>query len=89
MRLILASASTARLGVLRAAGLDPVVHVSGVDEDALAATLAGATPTQLVTALASAKAKAVATKVAGEYPDAVIVGCDSMLYIGGELVGKP
>jgi nucleoside triphosphate pyrophosphatase len=75
--------------VLRAAGIDPVVHVSGVDEDALAATLAGATPTQLVTVLASAKADAVAIKVAGEYPDAVIVGCDSMLHIGGELVGKP
>jgi septum formation protein len=89
VRLILASASAGRLGVLRAAGIDPVVHVSGVDEDALAATLAGATPTQLVTALASAKADAVAIKVVGEYPDAVIVGCDSMLHIGGELVGKP
>ena len=74
MRLILASASGGRLGVLRGAGIDPVVQVSGVDEDALAATLAWATPTELVTALASAKAEAVATKVAGEYPDAVIVG---------------
>ncbi|TMM01216.1 MAG: septum formation inhibitor Maf [Actinobacteria bacterium] len=89
MRLILASASAGRLGVLRAAGIDPVVHVSEVDEDALAATLAGATPAELVTALASAKAEAVATKIVGEYPDAVIVGCDSMLHIGGELVGKP
>jgi septum formation protein len=75
--------------VLRGAGIEPVVRVSGVDEDALAATLAGATPTQLVTALATAKAEVVAEKVAGEYPDAVIVGCDSMLHIGGELVGKP
>jgi septum formation protein len=60
-----------------------------VDEDALAATLAGVTPAQLVTALASAKADMVAQKVTGEYPDAVIVGCDSMLHIGGKLVGKP
>jgi len=89
VRLILASASVGRLGVLRGAGIDPVVHVSGVDEDALAATLDGATPTQVVTALAWAKADAVAAKVAGEYPDAVIVGCDSMLHIDGELVGKP
>ncbi|HYZ37411.1 MAG TPA: Maf family nucleotide pyrophosphatase [Pseudonocardiaceae bacterium] len=89
MRLILASASQGRLGVLRGAGIDPVVRVSGVDEDALAATLAGATPTQLVTALASAKANAVAATVADNYPDAVVVGCDSMLHIGGELVGKP
>jgi septum formation protein len=89
VRLILASASQGRLGVLRGAGIEPVVRVSGVDEDALAATLAGATPTQLVTALATAKADVVAEKVAGEYPDAVIIGCDSMLHIGGELVGKP
>jgi septum formation protein len=89
VRLILASASQGRLGVLRGAGIDPVVRVSGVDEDALAATLAEASPMQLVTALASAKADSVAAQIAGEYLDAVIVGCDSMLHIGGELVGKP
>src|SRR6185312_9391882 len=61
----------------------------GVDEDALAATLTGATPAEVVTALASAKADAVAADIAGEHPDAVIVGCDSMLHIGGELIGKP
>ncbi|MGH3766839.1 MAG: Maf family protein [Pseudonocardiaceae bacterium] len=88
-RLVLASASPARLGVLRGAGIDPVVRVSGVDEDALAATMTGATPAELVTALASAKADTVAADVATEHPDAVIVGCDSMLHIGGELTGKP
>ncbi len=75
--------------MLRGAGIDPVVRVSGVDEDALAATLPGASPTDLVTALASAKAGAVAAGIATEHPDAVIVGCDSMLHIGGELIGKP
>ncbi|MGH3823139.1 MAG: Maf family protein [Pseudonocardiaceae bacterium] len=89
MRLVLASASQGRLGVLRSAGIDPVVRPSGVDEDALAATLTGATPAQLVTALAQAKADAVAAEVAIEYPNAVVVGCDSMLHIGGKLVGKP
>lgn len=89
MRLILASASPGRLGVLRGAGIEPVVRVSGVDEDALAATLTDATPVELVTALASAKAHAVAVDIAIEHPDAVVVGCDSMLHIGGELAGKP
>ncbi|MGH3830969.1 MAG: Maf family protein [Pseudonocardiaceae bacterium] len=89
MRLVLASASPGRLAVLRGAGIDPVVRVSGVDEDALTATLPDATPAELVTALAWAKADAVAAAVADEHPDAVIVGCDSMLHIGGELVGKP
>ncbi|MGH3753032.1 MAG: Maf family protein [Pseudonocardiaceae bacterium] len=89
MRLVLASASPARLAVLRAAGIDPVVRVSGVDEHALAAALPGATPAELVTALARAKADAVAADVATEHPDAVVVGCDSMLHVGGELAGKP
>jgi septum formation protein len=75
--------------VLRSAGIDPVVRVSGVDEDALIAALADATPSELVTALACAKADAVAAEVSSGYSDAVIVGCDSMLHVGGELVGKP
>jgi septum formation protein len=36
-RIILASASPARLGVLRAGGLDPEVVVGGVDESAFTA----------------------------------------------------
>ncbi len=87
LTLVLASASPARLGVLRAAGAAPVVRVSGVDEDALAAELRGAEPSELVTALARAKAEAVATTA--EFPDAVVIGCDSMLLVDGELVGKP
>ena len=89
VRLVLASASPGRLAVLRGAGIDPVVRVSGVDEDALVATLSSATPAELVTALACAKVDAVAADVATEHPDAVIVGCDSMLHLGGELIGKP
>jgi nucleoside triphosphate pyrophosphatase len=89
VRLVLASASPGRLAVLRGAGIDPVVRISGVDEDALAAALTDATPAELVTALAYAKADAVAADIATEHPDAVIVGCDSMLHLGGELIGKP
>jgi septum formation protein len=86
---VLASASPARLGILRAAGIDPSVVVSGVDEDAVAAGLADPTPSELVTALAMAKAEAVVEAVSGTHTDAVIVGCDSMLSIGGEMLGKP
>lgn len=89
MILVLASASPARLALLRAAGAEPVVRVSGVDEDAVTAGLADPSPHELVTDLAKAKAGAVVDEVAREYPDAVVLGCDSMLHIGGETVGKP
>ncbi|MCD2189083.1 Maf family protein [Actinomycetospora soli] len=89
MRLVLGSASPARLGVLRAAGVDPDVIVSAVDEDALLTQLGEATSAEKVTALALAKARAVAGQVPTGEDDVVVIGCDSMLDIDGELVGKP
>lgn len=89
MRFVLASASPARLSVLRAAGIEPLVRVSGVDEHAITEALNDPTPVELVTALAEAKAEAVTSAVSTELPDCVIVGCDSMLSINGEVVGKP
>jgi septum formation protein len=87
--LVLASASPARLAVLRAAGVDPVVRVSGVDESAVAAALGDPQPDELVVALAEAKARAVLGQVAQDHPEAVIVGCDSMLLHDGDVAGKP
>jgi len=89
VRVVLASASPARLSVLRGAGLDPVVEVSDVDEDTLLASMPDAAPGSKVTALAAAKATTVARRIADHTPEAVVIGCDSMLYVGGELVGKP
>ncbi|KAA0022635.1 Maf family protein [Antrihabitans cavernicola] len=100
-RLVLASASPARLSVLRSAGVEPVVRVSNVDEDAVAATLpADTSPADVVIALAQAKAQSVASELTAgldgvcwldgaDALDCVIVGCDSMLHIDGELQGKP
>ncbi|MCX6464483.1 MAG: Maf family protein [Pseudonocardiales bacterium] len=87
MHVVLASASPARLGLLRAAGLDPAVEVAGVDEDALLAAVPDATPAEKVTTLAGAKATTVARRL--DLADAVVIGCDSMLHIDGALVGKP
>ena len=61
MRVVLASASPARLAVLRAAGLDPQVIVSGVDEDAFSAPSTG----ELTLILARAKATTVADEQEG------------------------
>jgi septum formation protein len=86
---VLASASPARLSVLRAAGLDPLVEVADVDEPALLAANPDPAPGAKVTGLAGAKATTVARRIADAHPDAVVIGCDSMLLIDGELVGKP
>jgi nucleoside triphosphate pyrophosphatase len=80
-RLVLASASPARLATLRSAGLDPEVLVSGVDESQVRTT----DPAALAGELARLKARAVAPKV----PDAVVVGCDSVLGLDGAVHGKP
>nr|WP_221333321.1 Maf family nucleotide pyrophosphatase [Nocardia transvalensis] len=80
--------------VLRSAGLTPLVRVSDVDEDAVVAALpTGTAPDHVVTALARAKAHTVAAALIAEgaaaVVDCVVVGCDSMLLVDGELQGKP
>ncbi len=81
-RLVLASQSPARLATLRAAGLDPEVVVSGVDEEAVTIT----DPEELSVELARRKALAVALRIQG---DALVVGCDSVLELDGRVHGKP
>jgi len=67
--------------VLRAAGLDPDVIVSGVDEDAFDAP----TTAELTGLLAAAKAAAVASSLT----DGLVIGCDSLLDLDGRPYGKP
>ena len=90
-RLVLGSASPGRLKVLRQAGIDPLVVVSGVDEDAVIAALGSNTsPGDVVRIMAQAKADQVAAILdSAVAADCVVIGCDSMLYIDGRLVGKP
>ncbi len=96
-RVLLGSASPARRRVLRAAGIDPLVLIADLDEDALVAGLAGAPPGDVVTALARAKAEAIIAavgassdpEIAAVAADGVVLTCDSMLLLDGELAGKP
>ena len=80
-RLVLASQSPARLATLRSAGLDPEVVVSGVDESVVTTS----DPARLSVELARLKAQVVADHVT----DALVVGCDSVLELHGEVHGKP
>lgn len=98
--LLLASASPARRATLEAAHIAPQIAVADVDEDGLLAAAKAADPqigaAQQVELLAVAKAQAIAERLselpasigAGGRPS-VVVGCDSMLEMGGQVVGKP
>jgi nucleoside triphosphate pyrophosphatase len=78
---VLASGSAGRLSVLRGAGIDPEVVVSGVDET----TEDYLDTATIVDLLAERKASAVAAL----RPDALVLGCDSMLDLDGRAFGKP
>jgi septum formation protein len=80
-RLVLASASPARLKTLQAAGLRPEVIVSGVDEDGIEA--------DSVAELALKLAQLKAVAVAAHQSRALVIGCDSVLELDGEILGKP
>ena len=85
MRVVLASASPARIEVLRRAGVPAEVMVSGVDEDAVTA----GTPAALALRLAGLKATAVAGRMPGDDLPVLVIGCDSLLELDGEAQGKP
>jgi septum formation protein len=84
VHLVLASQSPARLQTLRNAGVEPTVIVSGVDEE----RLDGLPPHELALQLAELKCAAVAARD-DLPPDALVLGCDSVLELDGEPLGKP
>jgi septum formation protein len=83
VRLVLASQSPARLATLRAAGIEPDVVVSGVDES----QLVDPDPASYAAGLATLKAHAVAERLTE--PADLVLGCDSVLELDGDILGKP
>ncbi len=78
---VLASASPARLKLLKNVGIDPIVCSSNYDESQITET----NPLKLVQILAQCKAEIVAQ----QYENSLVLGCDSVLAIDGKIYGKP
>lgn len=82
---ILASASPARLRLLQSVGIEPIVRPSAFDESQVQV----ADPAALVQTLALSKAAAVAAQLDRHAADRLVLGCDSVLAINGDIYGKP
>lgn len=83
MKLILASTSKYRRELLARLGLPFHGFAPGVDEEAFKES--GATPASIAAVLARLKAESLS----GFDPDAVIIGCDQVAELDGEVIGKP
>jgi septum formation protein len=84
-KLVLASTSPARKKLLFEAGIRFEIVAPGVDEDKLVSETNPGSAQELTGLLAEAKAKAVAS----QFPDSLVLGCDSALEFEGQILGKP
>ncbi|MCW6036783.1 Maf-like protein [Spirulina subsalsa FACHB-351] len=80
-RFVLGSASPARLQLLQQVGIQAIAQKSGFDESLVQCE----DPVELVNTLAERKAEIVAP----QFPDALVLGGDSVLSVAGEIHGKP
>ncbi|TFI51431.1 septum formation inhibitor Maf [Mastigocladus laminosus UU774] len=78
---ILASASAARRRLLQTVGIEPIVCPSDFDESQVKIS----DPAQLVEILSQRKAETVSP----QFESALVMGCDSVLAVHGEIHGKP
>jgi len=84
-RLVLASKSASRRAMLEAAGVPFTTSAADVDERGIEVRLGGATPAEVATALAEAKALAVSKQDRA----ALVLGSDSLVECGGRRFDKP
>ena len=85
MKIILASSSPRRSEILRAAGIAFEIRATQIEETALP----GETARLMVSRLAQAKARAAAQQIDVGTRECIIVGADTTVELGGEILGKP
>jgi septum formation protein len=85
MKIILASSSPRRAQILREAGIAFEVRAAEIDET----RLPGETAEAMVARLAEAKARAAAARTSPDMAESIIVGADTTVELGGEILGKP
>lgn len=78
---VLATTSPYRKAILEKLGIEFTCAAPDIDET----PVAGEIPEQLVARLAEQKAQAVA----GQFPDALIIGSDQVAVVDGIILGKP
>ena len=83
-RLILASKSAARITMLRAAGIDVEIMPADIDEAAIKRASGGQPHERLAADLSFQKANAISV----HHPDAYVIGSDSLLVVGNQLLSK-
>lgn len=85
--LVLASASPARHRLLESIGIHPMVQPSNFDESQVQST----DVTELVNTLAWGKAETIAQQLKQtiSHTPQIVLGCDSVLAVNGEIHGKP
>ncbi|RUP00269.1 Maf family nucleotide pyrophosphatase [Hyphomicrobium sp.] len=88
-RLVLASGSEARRSLLQAAGLAFEVIPAEIDEVAIRTAILeqteGAEGSDVASVLAAEKARVVSV----QHPDALVIGADQVLLLGGKIFSKP
>lgn len=85
MKIILASSSPRRAEILRNAGIAFETCATHIDETALP----GEPSDAMVARLAEAKARAAAAQMGDGIRECIVVGADTTVELGGEILGKP
>src|SRR5579863_1061285 len=85
MKIILASSSPRRAEILRDAGIAFEIRATQIDE----AEFPGETAHAMVARLAETKARAAAAQMDAATGECIIVGSDTTVEMGGEILGKP